>query len=99
MALLDFFNKRKKNAADEMSFIDHLEELRWHLIRSVIAILVGAIVIFIYVREIVDKVLMAPAKDSFVSYKWFCEGGRAIGLGDTMCMAGVKVSFLSTQLT
>ena len=47
MALLDFFDKRKKDPNAEMSFIDHLEELRWHLIRSVIAILVGAIVVFI----------------------------------------------------
>ena len=50
MALLDFLDRRKKNESDEMSFIDHLEELRWHLIRSVIAIAVAAIVFFIYVR-------------------------------------------------
>ena len=41
-----------------MSFIDHLEELRWHIIRAVIAVLVGAILVFIYVREIVDKILV-----------------------------------------
>ena len=52
MALLDFFNKRKQDPTGEMSFIDHLEELRWHLIRAVIAILIGAIVVFIYAREI-----------------------------------------------
>lgn len=99
MALLDFINRRKKVGAEEMSFIDHLEELRWHLIRSVIAIGVGSIVFFIYVREIVDGILLAPARDTFVSYGWFCRASHAIGLGDAVCMQGVKVSFLSTELT
>jgi sec-independent protein translocase protein TatC len=102
MALLDFFNKRNsknKPGESEMSFIDHLEELRWHLIRSVIAIGIGAIVFFIFVRDIVDKVLLAPAHDDFVSYKWFCKSSHALGLGDTLCMSGVKVSFLSTEMT
>ncbi len=99
MALLDFFNRRKKNATDEMSFIDHLEELRWHLIRSVIAIVIGAIVFFIYVREIVDKILLAPAHDDFITYGWFCKLSHALGMGDSLCMSGVKVSFLSTEMT
>jgi sec-independent protein translocase protein TatC len=102
MALLDFFNKRSKKTKpgeSEMSFIDHLEELRWHLIRSVIAIGIGSIAFFIYVREIVDQILLAPAHDNFASYRWFCKTSHALGLGDTLCMSGVKVSFLSTEMT
>ena len=99
MAIMDFFDRRKKNGTDEMSFIDHLEELRWHLIRSVIAIGVCGIVFFIYVREIVHKVLLAPTQESFVTYKLFCDLSHAIGLGDAICMQGVKATFLSTQLT
>ena len=101
MALLDFFDRRKQNksSGEEMSFIDHLEELRWHLIRSVIAIGICGIVFFIYVREIVHKILLAPTQDNFITYKWFCDLSHAIGLGDAICMQGVKASFLSTQLT
>lgn len=99
MALFDFLNRRKSQGTDEMSFIDHLEELRWHLIRSVIAVLVGAILVFSFVREIVEGVIMAPAKDDFVTYSWFCELGRKLGLGDGLCMQGVEVSFLSTRMT
>jgi sec-independent protein translocase protein TatC len=99
MALLDFFNKRNKDPQAEMSFVDHLEELRWHLVRSVIAVAIAAIVFFIYVRDIVDKILLAPAHDDFVSYKWFCKVGHALKLGDTLCMNGVKVSFISTEMT
>ena len=99
MALLDFLDRRKKSGSEEMSFIDHLEELRWHLIRSVIAIAVCAIVFFIYVREIVNDILLAPTQDDFVTYGWFCKISHALGLGDSICMSGVKVSFLSIELT
>ncbi len=99
MALMEFFNRRKKNATDEMSFIDHLEELRWHLIRSVIAIGICGIVFFIYVRDIVDRILLSPTQSSFPTYKWLCDLSHAIGLGDAICMKGVKATFLSTQMT
>lgn len=100
MALLDFINRKKNSSgSEEMSFIDHLEELRWHLIRSVIAVGVGSIVFFVYVREIVDGVLLAPARDNFITYGWFCRASHWLGLGDAVCMQGVKVSFLSTELT
>jgi sec-independent protein translocase protein TatC len=101
MALLDFLSKRKKQneSGTEMSFIDHLEELRWHLIRSVVAILIGAIVVGIYSYEIVDTVLFAPAKPDFVSYKWFCNVSHWLGLGDTVCLKGVDAKFQSNTMT
>jgi sec-independent protein translocase protein TatC len=99
MAVLDFFNKRRKDPNVEMSFIDHLEELRWHLIRSVIAIGVAAIIFFIYVREIVHSILLAPTQDEFITYGWLCNASHALGLGDAVCMDGVNASFLSTQMT
>ena len=98
MALLDFFDKRKKDPNVEMSFVDHLEELRWHLIRSVIAILVGAIGIFIYIRPIVKNVLFAPTRSDFISAQWLCRLGKSIGT-DAMCFAQVNAKFLSTQMT
>lgn len=82
-----------------MSFIDHLEELRWHVIRSIIAILIGAVVIFIYAREIVDKVLFAPTDSSFVTYKWLCDLSHWLHLGDMVCLAGVKTQFQSNTMT
>ena len=82
-----------------MSFIDHLEELRWHIIRAVVAILIGAIIVFIYVREIVDKILLAPAHENFVTYKWLCDAGHFFRLGNSLCMGGTKVSFISTAMT
>lgn len=96
---MDFLNKRKKSPNAEMSFIDHLEELRWHLIRSVIAILVGAIAVFIYAKDVVDKILFAPAHDDFITYRWMCKASHALGLGDTICLNGVDVKFQSNAMT
>lgn len=99
MALLDFFNKRKKDPNQEMSFIDHLEELRWHIIRMVIAVLVGAILVFIYSNEVVDKILMAPTKPDFISSRWLCDLGRNLRMGDVLCFKAVNVKLIETSMT
>lgn len=82
-----------------MSFIDHLEELRWHIIRSVIAIVAGAIVIFIFINDVVDKILFAPAKPDFISAQWFCTIGRKLGMGNALCFGNVNVKFQETAMT
>ena len=99
MALLDFFNKRKKDPRSEMSFIDHLEDLRWHVIRAIIAILIGAIVVFIYSDFVVDRVLFAPTRADFISSRWLCSLGHAIGIGNTLCFPEVKAQFLENTMT
>src|ERR1700681_4376707 len=99
MALMDFFNKRNKDSGSEMSFIDHLEDLRWHVIRSVIAILVGAIIVFIFASFVVDKILLAPAYTNFVTNAWFCKMGKFFGMGNSLCFGDVKVSFISIGMT
>jgi sec-independent protein translocase protein TatC len=99
MAILDFFNKRNKDTKAEMSFIDHLEDLRWHVIRSVIAVLVGAIVVFIYSDFVVDQVLFAPTRSDFISARWLCSLGHKVGIGDTLCFPEVKAKFLENTMT
>jgi sec-independent protein translocase protein TatC len=98
MALLDFLNRRNKNSSAEMSFIDHLEALRWHIIRAVIAVLIGAVLVFVYIRPIVNNVLFAPTRPDFISAKWLCNLGKSIGT-NAMCFSGVNAKFLSTQMT
>jgi sec-independent protein translocase protein TatC len=57
----------------EMSFLEHLEELRWHLIRSVIALMVFTIGAFIYIKEIYATVILGPSKPSFWTYRMLCK--------------------------
>ena len=99
MALLDFLNKRKKDETAEMSFIDHLEELRWHVIRAVVAILVGAVLVFIYSDYVVDHVLFAPTRSDFISARWLCEFGQSIRIGNALCFEQVNAKFLETTMT
>lgn len=47
---------------DEMGFLDHLEELRWRIIKSVIGIVIGAIIVGIFIDDIMKYVIFAPAK-------------------------------------
>ena len=99
MALLDFFNKRNKDINAEMSFIDHLEDLRWHVIRSVIAILVGAVIVFTYSDYVVDEILFAPTRSNFISAQWLCSVGHKIGIGNVLCFPEVKAKFLENTMT
>ena len=99
MALMDFFDRRNKDSNAEMSFLDHLEVLRWHIIRAVIAVLIGALIVGIKAGWIVEHILLGPAHDNFITYDWFCKMGHFFGMGNTLCMGGVKAEFLATAMT
>ncbi len=70
----------------EMSFLEHLEELRWHIVRSIVAILVGGIVLFLVHKWFFDYLIMAPTEDSFISYQALCSFSNFLGMGDSFCM-------------
>lgn len=53
----------------EMTFLEHLEELRWRIIYSLIGVVVGTIVAWIFIDFLVDVVLLKPAKDSMLHYR------------------------------
>ncbi|HLR37787.1 MAG TPA: twin-arginine translocase subunit TatC, partial [Chitinophagaceae bacterium] len=88
-------NKKLKGKPDtaEMSFFDHIEELRWHLIRSLIAVLVLTVVAFIEITFIYDNIIMAPTRHTFITYEAFCKFGHWMGMGDKLCLADVKLTF------
>ncbi len=58
---------------DEMSFLEHLEELRWHLLRSLGAIIIFAIGGFVFKDFVFDTLILGPTKTSFWTYRFFCE--------------------------
>ena len=99
MAIFDFFNKRKKDSNAEMSFIEHLEDLRWHVVRSVIAVIICAIIVFSFSDFIVENILFAPTRSDFISSRWLCRLGHFIGIGDTLCFPDVKAKFLENTMT
>jgi sec-independent protein translocase protein TatC len=92
---------KRKNGPDraEMSFVDHLEVLRAHLFRSVLAIAVGAIVVAVYNDFFVKKVLMGPTHSDFPTYATMCKVGRYLNLGDALCMKEMVVKMQSTSVS
>lgn len=66
----------------ELSFLGHIFELRGHLIRSIIAILVGAVICAIFWNTISDQFIMAPLKYDFPTYGLLNSLGEKIGVGD-----------------
>lgn len=78
-------NKKNKNSEKEMSFLDHLEDLRWHLIRSTIAVIVVGTLAFIAKDFIFDVLIFGPKNPDFPTYKLLCSLARNIGLEDSFC--------------
>jgi len=90
------FNRTAAEGKEEMTFIDHLEELRGHIIRSVIAILVAAVFIFIYRNWIFDNVIVGPINKNFISYRVLCDFSHWAHMGEALCMPPVEVTMQST---
>jgi len=89
------FSKQEEDAPTEMTFIDHLEELRVRIIRAAAAILVMAAVIFIYRNWIFDNIVTGPINPDFISYRALCQFSNWAHLGDALCMPPVKVNMQS----
>ena len=82
----------------EMSFLDHLEELRWHLIRSLIAIFVFAIAAFISKGIIFGEIILGPSKSSFWTYNMLCILSELVN-SDALCITELPFIIQSRQMT
>ena len=56
--------EEKEENGSEMTFLEHLEELRWRIIYSAIGLVIGAIICWIFIDYLVDVILLKPARDS-----------------------------------
>jgi sec-independent protein translocase protein TatC len=83
----------------EMSFLQHLEELRWHLVRSVSAISIIAIVAFLNKEILFDGILLAPKSPSFLTYRVLCSISHRLNLGDQLCVNSIPFSLISVDLS
>ena len=82
----------------EMSFLDHLEELRWHLIRSLTAIFVFAIAAFISKGIIFGEIILGPSKPSFWTYRMLCNLSKILS-SDALCISELPFIIQSRQMT
>jgi len=63
-----------------MSFLEHLEVMRWHLLRSIAAMVILALVAFVFKDIVFDKIILAPKEPPFPTNRWLCELGEILGL-------------------
>lgn len=83
----------KGKKTQEMSFLDHLEVLRWHLIRSTIAIVLIAIVAFIFRKFLFEVIIFGPSYPDFVSYEVLCNISTIFGM-DKGCIGEGDLDFI-----
>ena len=88
---------RKQSSDEEMSFFEHLEILRFTLIRSIIAILVFAVIAFLFKEFIFNTVILGPQKADFISNVLFCRLGNLIG-SNAICINQTPVKIINIEI-
>lgn len=83
----------------EMSFLDHLEELRWHLIRSIIGLILTTVLAFIAKDFIFHTLIFGPTRGDFGTYTLLCNVSHLVQLGKKLCIEDFGFSFINVQLT
>lgn len=91
------FNNNSEKA--EMSFLEHLEALRWHLMRAVIAVLTLSIVLFFYREIVFDHFLFAPKHPDFWTYRMLCLLSDYLKMGDALCIRELPFELINTELS
>jgi sec-independent protein translocase protein TatC len=100
--LAAFFKKlgkiKNQDTGKEMTFWDHLTELRKRLVRMVLAWLIMTVIAFVNSRFIFDKILLAPKDTNFVTYKWLCKLGGLLHV-DSLCLPPMSLTIINLNLS
>jgi sec-independent protein translocase protein TatC len=103
--LIDAIKEKGNKLEGEMSFFEHLEALRWHLVRSALAIVIFACVSFAYYNEIFANVIMAPTHPNFWAYRMMCSMGDlfekllpALFTAKDFCVQSIHVQLINTEM-
>ncbi len=70
---------------NEMSFLDHLEDLRWHIIRAFVAIGIAGVIAFMFKSFIFDVIILGPKSADFPTYRILCNLSKLLGLDESFC--------------
>jgi sec-independent protein translocase protein TatC len=94
--LLNIFGRNiNRSQTKEMSFFEHLDELRSHIFKSAVAIAIGACLMAYYNNFIVRKILMGPMHSDFATYTFLCRVGNRFNLGSTLCLHQISIKMQS----
>jgi sec-independent protein translocase protein TatC len=85
-------NDVAKGDEPEMGFLDHLEELRWHVIRAGIAVISFAIIALVFQKEVFEYIVYAPKKADFITYRIFC------AISEATCFSPPELPLITREL-
>ncbi|MBC7744930.1 MAG: twin-arginine translocase subunit TatC [Flavobacterium sp.] len=97
-SLIKAVKEKGRTIEAEMSFFDHLDVLRKHLIRSSLAIIVFTTVAFIYYDFIFDKIIMGPKNPQFWTYRIMCALSERFDLGPDFCITKIPFNIINTEM-
>src|SRR5579871_4132321 len=89
----NFFGNNK-----QMSFLDHLEALRWHIMRSVIALTIITTVLFFYSDFIFDTILFGPTHTDFITYRVLCKLSDFFHVSALCVQSKISFNLVNTQM-
>lgn len=89
---------KKTGTEGEMTFLQHLEELRWHIIRAILAVVAGAILAFVFKNIIFDKVILAPNTPDFISNRLLCQLAEVVKV-PALCINQDPVELISIKMS
>lgn len=90
--------KEEVSEEGEMSFLQHLEVLRWHLVRSISAIFIFAITAFVSKSFIFDTLLLGPKTGDFWTYRMLCRASEKFGLSDLLCITDIPFELINISM-
>jgi len=90
--------KKKDSKEKVMTFWDHLDDLRKHIIRSMIAIVVLAVVAFMNREIIFDQIILAPSSTDFITNRVMCWLGHQISI-DSLCFTPMKLDIININMS
>jgi sec-independent protein translocase protein TatC len=88
--------EEQESSGKEMSFLDHLEELRWHILKSLSAIAIFGVVLFIFQEWMFKTIIFGPTRGDFITYRVLCGLSKSLGLGDAICFTAPEFKMQAT---
>jgi len=91
-------NKKEQKPEKVMTFWDHLEELRGNLVRSIIAIVLLAVVAFLNREIIFDYIILAPSKPGFLTNRGLCWIAQQLNI-NALCLDDVNLQIINIKMS
>jgi len=88
----------EKKQLNEMSFLDHLEELRWLLVRCSAAVIFMAFLTYFISDYLFDTIIFGPTRPSFFTYRFFCDLSHYLGFADSICITELPFIIQNTEM-